>query len=371
MQQKTIRFNESDQPEFYKELRKRVNHYFKENTISKHGNLTMQLKSVFMLALYFGPFILMLSGLVTGTWTSMAMWALMGLGMSGIGLSIMHDANHGAYSKNERVNRAMGFVLNFIGGYHVNWKIQHNVLHHSFTNIEGYDEDIDKQGIVRFSPTQALKPIFKFQILYAPLLYAILTLYWFVFKDYEQLYRYNKQNLLKAQGVSFRGALLRIIFYKLIYLGFTIVLPILVTPLLWWQVIIGFILMQAICGLILALVFQSAHVIEETDFYTPDETGSVENNWAIHQMHTTSNFAVDNALLTWFIGGLNHQVEHHLFPTICHVHYPKIAKIVKATAAEFNVPYHEHKTFRAALVSHFRLLHHLGTGKYDRNLAKT
>lgn len=358
----SIRFNESDKPDFFRVLRKRVDNYFTENKVNKHANVNMVIKTIFMLALYFSPLILMLTGVVTSLGWSIVMWSIMGLGMSGIGLSIMHDANHGAYSANPRVNRAMGFVLNFIGGYHVNWKIQHNVLHHSFTNIQGYDEDIEKAGIIRFSPDQPKKKIFKFQLLYAPFLYAILTLYWALFKDYEQLISYHKRGLLKTQGVTFKQGLFRIILYKSIYFFTILALPIMLTDFAWYQVVLGFVLMQAISGLILALVFQSAHVLEETDFFLPDENGSVENSWAIHQMRTTSNFARGNVPLTWFIGGLNHQVEHHLFPTICHVHYPAIAHIVKETAEEFDVPYHEHKTFTGAIMSHFRMLRALGAG---------
>ena len=364
-----VTFNESDQPDFYKVLKKRVNAYFKENNISKHANLNMVLKTIFMVTVYFTPLILMITGVITTFWPMLLMWVIMGFGMAGIGLAIMHDANHGAYSKNQKINNFVGFILNFIGGYHYNWRIQHNVLHHSFTNVDGFDEDIEKQGIVRFSPTQERKGIFRFQVYYTPFLYGILTLYWFLFKDIEQTVRYNKKNLLQTQGLTLRKALIQIIFHKIWYFGLTIILPIYGTGLPWWHIAIGFVVMNFISGMILALIFQSAHVIEDTEFYKTDENGCVENNWAIHQMKTTANFANGSIFFSWFIGALNYQIEHHLFPNICHVHYKDLAKIVKKTSAEYNVPYHEHKTFFGALKSHFTLLHRLGTGKYDRDLA--
>jgi linoleoyl-CoA desaturase len=138
-----------------------------------------------------------------------------------------------------------------------------------------------------------------------------------------------------------------------------------------WQILLGFLVMHFISGLILALIFQPAHVIESTDFYKIGDSGNIENNWAIHQMKTTSNFANGSRVFSWLIGGLNYQIEHHLFPHICHVHYPKISGIVKETAEKFNVPYLQHKSFAGALKSHFSLLHQLGTGKYDRRLEKT
>ena len=151
-----VKFNVQDQPAFFNELRKRVNKHFKENNISKHANFNMKFKTVFMLCLYFVPLILMITGVVSSLWPVMLMWVLMGFGMSGIGLAIMHDANHGSYSKSQKVNNALGYLLNIIGGYHVNWKIQHNVLHHSFTNVERFDGDI-KNGLIRFSPNQERK----------------------------------------------------------------------------------------------------------------------------------------------------------------------------------------------------------------------
>jgi linoleoyl-CoA desaturase len=370
MSSSVVKFNRKDRPEFIRELRKRVNDYFTENKISRYANGTMVFKSIFMICLYFIPFVLMLTGTVSGTWPIMGLWVLMGFGMSGIGLSIMHDANHGAYSRNKNVNRFMGFLINFIGGYHVNWKIQHNVKHHSFTNVDGHDEDIDAAGVLRLSPTKEHKKAFRFQAFYAPILYGIMTLNWAIYRDYNQLRRYHKEGLVEDQDVSYRQALALLIFNKIWYFGLLIALPIILVNIPWWQSVLGYILMQFVCGLTLALIFQTAHVIEETEFFKPAEDGSVENSWAIHQMRTTANFANGSHFFSWFVGGLNYQIEHHLFPNICHVHYKKISKIVQKTAQEFNVPYHQHRTWIGALKSHFTLLHQLGTGKYDKMLAK-
>ncbi len=364
-----VKFNMKDQPEFFKELRKRVNSYFKENNISKYANFNMKFKTVFMICLYFTPFVLMLTGVVSSVWWVIGMWAIMGFGMSGIGLSIMHDANHGSYSKNEKVSKRIGWIIHFIGGYRENWKIQHNVLHHSFTNIDGYDDDIDSAAF-RLSPTQKRHWIHKFQLFYAPLLYGMMTIYWSIVKDFEQIIRYDNKNLLEGQGLTFKKALVQVIFNKLWYFALFLVLPILIIDLPWWHTLLGYLLMHFICGSVLAYIFQSAHVLEETEFVEVDDKGSVENNWAIHQMKTTANFANGSRFFSWFIGGLNYQIEHHLFPNICHVHYRHIAKIVKETAEEYKVPYYHHKTFAGALVSHFKVVYQLGTGKYDKNLEK-
>jgi linoleoyl-CoA desaturase len=330
----------------------------------------MKIKTIFMICLYFTPFILMLTGVVTSLWAIMLMWAIMGLGMSGIGLSIMHDANHGSYSKNDKVNRRIGWIIHFIGGYRENWKIQHNVLHHSFTNIDHFDEDIDS-GAFRLAPSQKRYWFHNLQLFYAPILYGFMTIYWSIGKDFEQIFRYNKKHLLEGQGLTLKKALAQVIFNKVWYFALFLVLPILILDLAWWQTLLGYLMMHFICGSLLAYVFQCAHVLKETEFYEAKSNDSMENNWAIHQMKTTANFANKSKWLTWLIGGLNYQVEHHLFPNICHVHYPHIAKIVKETAAEFKVPYYHHKTFFGALKSHFSVVYQLGTGKYDRKLAKS
>jgi linoleoyl-CoA desaturase len=365
----SVKFNVLDRPEFYSELKKRINGYFKENNISKHANNTMRFKTVFMISLYFIPLTLMLTSTVSGLWPTILMWTLMGFGMSGIGLSIMHDANHDAYSKNRKVNNVLGFIIHIVGGSRKNWKIQHNVLHHSFTNVDDHDKDLE-YPFLRMSSFQKRKGIHKYQAYYASILYALMTVYWSLAKDFEDLIVFNRMNLLSTQNLTFKKALMQIIFNKIWYFGLVLVLPLVFIDLPWYQIVIGFLLMHAICGLALALIFQSAHVIEETKVYKTDKSGSVENNWAIHQMNTTANFANNSVFFSWFIGGLNFQIEHHLFPNICHVHHKNISKIVKATANEFNVPYHEHKTFISVLQSHFSRLNSLGNGEDDQELPK-
>lgn len=367
MRELKIKFNTQNQPEFFKTLRDRVNLYFEANKITKFANSNMKFKTIFMLSLYFIPWLLMLFGVVQTTGMIYLMWVLMGLGMSGIGLSIMHDANHGAYSKKKWVNKMLGFLLNFLGGYHLNWKIQHNVLHHSYTNIDGFDDDIETK-LMRFSPLQNRKFLHRFQAYYAPFLYSLMSLYWFLGKDFIQLSRYKKKNLLATQNITFSKGIFEVVLHKIWYIILFIVLPLILIPVAWYHILIGFLIMHFITGLALALIFQPAHVVEDSSFFAPDENMHVENNWAIHQMKTTSNYAHGSKLFSWYIGGLNYQIEHHLFPNICHIHYNKISTIVRQTAKEYGIAYRQHKTFFGALKSHFSLLNQLGTGSYDQKI---
>ena len=118
--------------------------------------------------------------------------------------------------------------------------------------------------------------------------------------------------------------------------------------------------MHFVQGLTMAIVFMLAHVVEQTDFPLPNDTGNIKNTWAVHQLYTTANFARNNSLLNFFCGGLNFQIEHHLYPRICHVHYKEISNIVKETAGQFNLRYNENASFRGAIGSHIRMLKALG-----------
>jgi linoleoyl-CoA desaturase len=349
-----------NQQDFFVTLSQRVNAYFKTNKIERTANAEMVVKTIFMFSLYFIPFALILSGIFTNTWILLGLCVLIGLGMAGIGLSVMHDANHGSYSNKAWVNNLMGFSLNVIGGHAFNWKIQHNVLHHTYTNVHDVDEDISPRGILRMAPGSEWRPIHKFQHLYAWFFYGLMTLVWVLFKDYQRLIKYEQDGLVKKQKSSsgFEWALMLI--SKVIYLSYAFVLPLMVLPFAWWQVLIGFLVSHYVSGFILAIIFQPAHVIEGTEYPVADDKGNLENNWAIHQLHTTTNFGHKEKLFSWYVGGLNYQVEHHLFPNICHVHYREVAKIVEQTTKEFGLPYKSKDTFFEAIVAHAEQLRILG-----------
>ncbi|MFM2254544.1 MAG: hypothetical protein RLZZ47_33 [Bacteroidota bacterium] len=336
MESNRVVFNQQQQPEFFQLVTKRVNDYFQENGKSRYANLGMKLKSVIILLLYFIPLCYLIFGDVTGLAMQYGLWALAGLGMVGIGLTIMHDANHGAYSSKKWINNMMGGTLNLVGAYNINWKIQHNVFHHTYTNILGQDEDIRKT-IIRFTPKHPYKAMHRFQWLYTSLLYMIFPFVWILSKDFEQYSRYSKQGLYQRMGRSNRQALIEIWVIKLLYWPTTLLLPIYASQFGYGHTIAGFFMHHFISGIILALATQPAHVGEDMEY-----------------------FARKSPLITWCFGGLNYQIEHHLFPTVCHVHYPEISKIVRATCSEFNLPYKSHRTFFDALVSHYGQLRRLG-----------
>jgi len=356
-----VKFARPDTSQFFTTLRKNVNRYFQENHLSKNGDYRMVTKTICMYTLYFGPYLLILLGGFS-IWTMVILCVLMGLGKAGIGFSVAHDAAHGAYSNNKFWNKILSYSFNVIGGSSFTWNIQHNILHHTYTNIYELDEDIHDKPFIRLSPHGKLSGYQKYQHWYAPFLYSLATISWLAKKDFTQMAYYNRSGLTKKSGHHPHRELITMIFSKSIYFFYILMLPILILPLYWWQILIGFLLMQMISGFVLTIVFQLAHVVEGPSHHKPIMSGNMENTWAIHQLMTTANFAPNNKVLSWFVGGLNFQIEHHLFPHICHVHYKSISKIVKQTATDFNLPYFDQPTFRAAIGSHLRVLKAFGNG---------
>jgi linoleoyl-CoA desaturase len=354
-----VKFHLQQPTNFYATLRMRVDGYFESSGRSPHGNFAMGFKSVVLLSSYILPFVAYIV-FQPSAGISLALWFLMGLAMAGVGMSVMHDANHGAYSANPAINRIMGWALNLVGGSIYNWKLQHNVLHHTYTNIEGMDEDIAEKAGLRFTEHTKVQPHHKYQWLYALPIYSITTLYWVVAKDFLQFARYIRNGVIPEQTKGKGIILARIIASKLIYVFAFLVVPGLIADIPFILTLSGFLVMHLTAGLVLTVTFQLAHSVEDTAHPIPDEKGIIDNEWAIHQMNTTVNFCRDNKLLSWYVGGLNFQVEHHLFPKISHVHYPAIAPIVKQTAEEFGIPYLEQPSLYKAIRSHIRYLKTLG-----------
>lgn len=356
---RTIKFTRSKEHTFAKEVKKRVNNYFKENNLDKYGNWKVKVKALVWHLAYFAPyFILLLTN--APIYAIVLLAILMGVAKCGIGLNTMHDANHGTFSRKQWINKLASASLVPMGGNPVSWKIQHNVLHHSFTNIHEHDEDIAPRYVMRFNPSDKRRWFHRFQHIYSPIFYALMTLVWALHKDFVQLRRYHKMSLIEGQSSTYRKELWKTIGIKAFYVGYVVVIPALFGNFTLGEWFLWFLTMHFTAGLLLACIFQSAHVVEDTDKPEAPESGMMEDEWMIHQMKTTANFATKSRWFSWFAGGLNFQVEHHLFPNISHIHYPAISKIVKKCAMDFNVPYYDSPTFYSAVKSHFTALRDLG-----------
>jgi linoleoyl-CoA desaturase len=338
-------------------LRDRVDRYFVETAQSSKATLGMKLKTGLMLAMVFVPYGLILTGKFAPL-VMLALAAVTGLGIAGVGFAVAHDALHGAYSDNPRVNRVIGWSMDLIGGSSYLWRITHNVIHHTYTNIHGTDEDLAVSPLLRLSPHAPRHWFHRFQHWYAIPLYGLTSLFWVFVKDYKYLaqrdlgpYTDQRHGWRNLAGVALG---------KAVYYGWSVVIPFVVLPLPWWQVAVGIVTAHLVAGTALGIVFQLAHVVEETTHPVPDEGGALDQSWVVHELATTANFAPGSALLSWYVGGLNFQVEHHLFPKVCSVHYPALSRLVRELAAEYRLPYNSHRTMRDAVRSHLRTLRRFG-----------
>jgi linoleoyl-CoA desaturase len=342
---------------FYTSLKNSVENYFSTNNIKKTGDWRLYSKALVLVPSAIALYIILLTVSLPAL-PAILLAALLGLIMASIGFNMMHDACHGSYSSKKWVNEMVGYSLNALGGNAFIWKFKHNILHHTYTNVDGIDDDIAKSPLMRHCSTQKWVPAHRFQHIYVVLVYCITSLAWVFIMDFN---KYFKQKIL-VTPLQKMSAKEHIIFWasKVLYLFFYIALPVALVG--WGPWAIGFVCMHVTMGLALALVFQLAHVVEDVEFEAAIgmDHKMIENEWAIHQVKTTANFAPRNWFVNWYVGGLNYQIEHHLFARISHVHYPAISKIVQDTCRQFNIPYNSFPTMSKSLVSHFRMMKQLG-----------
>ena len=350
-------FTASDR--FLKELRRRVDAYFEKTGRSKRDSPKMYFKTATILAWFFSAYFLLL--FAVHTWYLIIPLAIiLGLGLAAIGFNIQHDGNHKSYSKYPAINKIMTLTLDLMGGSSYLWDWKHNSIHHTYTNITGEDDDIDLGFLARLSPHQRRYWFHRLQGIYMWVLYGFMAIKWHLIDDFKQLAtaRISNHKIPRPKGRE----LVIFISGKVFFFTMAFVIPMLLHPI--WAVLLTYALAAFVCGVVLSVVFQLAHCVCEASFPmpTPNAQGRpvMKNDWAIHQVTTTVNFSRKNRIISWFVGGLNFQIEHHLFHKISHVHYPALSKVVEQTCKEFNIPYNQHKSIFSAIASHHRWLNAMG-----------
>jgi linoleoyl-CoA desaturase len=341
---------------FHSEIKTRISEYFKNKGKATTGDFKLHFKAILLvtglLAVY--------THLVF--FTPPAVWAvleciLLGCVTAAIGFNVMHDGAHGSFSRYKWINNAASNFANFLGASQHMWKLKHNVIHHTYTNIHGVDDDIEARPLLRLCDEQPHYKIHKYQHLYFWAAYSLLYIWWIFVTDYTKYFSGKIgptviRKMTLSEHISFW-------FYKLAHAFIFVALPIYMVGFMPW--LIGFLSMGLVTGFVLSIVFQLAHTVEHTHFPMPDNaTGKMEDEWAIHQVKTTANFATRNKVVSWLVGGLNFQVEHHLFPKISHVHYPAISKIIKKACEDHGIQYLEYPKVRLAVASHVAYLRQLG-----------
>lgn len=353
----TPKFKNVQGSNFHLELKRRVNNYFAETKKKSTGNIALYLKAILFLISYVSLYVHLVF-FTPVTWIAFIECIFMGGLTAAIGFNVMHDGSHGSFSNSKLWNRIATFSINMLGASGIMWNNKHNIIHHTYTNIDGVDDDIEIKPMLRLCATQKKYKIHRFQHIYVWFLYTQLLIIWLFVTDYAKYFR-KKVGSVPIKKMS-RFDHFAFWLAKIGYAFMMIALPIYMVGFLSW--LVGFLVITMFAGFVLSIVFQLAHTVEHTAFPTPlEETNYIENEWAIHQIETTANFATKNKLISWLVGGLNFQIEHHLFPKVSHIHYPAISKIIKKTCAEFNVKYIEYKRMRDAILSHTLYLKRMGS----------
>jgi linoleoyl-CoA desaturase len=320
------------------------------------GRIELYAKGVVAFVLLFGSWVTLVFG-HPGLWLGLLSFGGLIVGTSLTAFCVMHDANHGAYFRRRRLNHLMGWTADaLLGLSSYAWRVKHNVAHHTYTNVDGYDADITQVPLARLMPVQAPRPWYRLQHYYIWALYCLMALRWQTVGDFAAFARggIGTSALRLPRRWDFAG----LIGGKVIFVGWAIVLPLFVYP--WWAVLFGFLAYSMVVSLIVAVTFQLAHCVEEADFTSAEELANKPRLWAVHEVETTVDFCPGNPVLGWLVGGLNYQIEHHLFPRVPHTHYAQIAMIVRRNAELHGVRYVAHSSLRAALRSHFRHLRTMG-----------
>jgi linoleoyl-CoA desaturase len=343
---------------FHSELKRRISEYFEQVGASTTGNYNLFIKAVILMVSFLFLYIHLVF-FTPITIIAILECVLLGGFVAAIGFNVMHDGAHGSFSKYKFLNNVAAFSLNILGGNSFMWNVKHNVIHHAYTNIDGVDDDIDIQPWMRMSSTQKKYSMHRYQHLYFWILYSFFYIFWIFVLDYQKYFKRQVGSLpLKKMSPSdhlvFWGFK---IFHAFLFVG----LPIYLLGFTSW--VIGFVIFTIVAGFVLSIVFQLAHTVEHTSFPQPDATtGKLDDEWAVHQLKTTANFATDNKLVSWLVGGLNFQIEHHLFPKISHVHYPAISKIIRKACQDYGISYIEYPKVRYAVASHVAFLRQMGRG---------
>jgi linoleoyl-CoA desaturase len=341
---------------FSAELKQRADAYFEGAGRDRRDLVRMYLKSAVVLGWFVASWVLLVF-FARALWQSVPLAMSLGLSVAAIGMSIQHDANHGGYSRHRWVNRAFGFSLDVMGVSGHYWKQKHNIIHHTFTNVQGVDFDLDFGDIARLSPEQPCRPWHRYQQYYLWVLYGLLLPKWVFYDDFTMLQggRAGIHPVTAPKG----GELAIFYFWKVFFVCWALAIPAMFHPL--WQVLVFHFIAVMTLGVTLSSVFQLAHCVDSAEFPAAPADGRVlREDWAAHQVDTTVDFAPGSALLTWFLGGLNFQVEHHLFPKVCHLHYPALRLLVSEVAQKHGVRYRCELTLWQALSAHYRQLAKLG-----------
>jgi linoleoyl-CoA desaturase len=350
-----LKFSKDEGSEFYKELNSEVEKHFAEKGISRSGNKRMMFKII----LYFSLDILFYTLMITST-TAIGFYVfylLMGLSVLLTAFNISHDAAHGVAVKSKFWNNLLfSLSFNLQGNNAYVWGKNHNESHHLYTNVEGSDIDVLNNPLFRMTESQELKWFHRYQFLYAPFLYLLYSINWFFLRETSMLLNYSSRTIkIEIPRIE----VVKLIVYKLLYIGYMIILPIYLLPFGWGTVLLAFLLNHFLVSLLFVGVLGVSHLSDYVEHPVADDDNKLNMSWPKLQMCTSVDYNAGSTFFNWTLGGFNAHALHHLLPNICHVHYLEILPIFRTLAKKHGLVYME-MTYRKSLASHFRFLKGMG-----------
>ncbi len=356
-----VKYKKDNEHSFFSVVNQRVNDYFVSNKLSKKTNAFGIFKAVFFCSVYIALYcgVIFANG---NTTLLLICFPFIGFVQICLVLNMGHEGVHSSFSENKTINHLFGYTFDLLGSSGYLWKMRHVYSHHPCPMVPDSDVDIQQTGMLTFMPMESPPNAFKYQKVYAPILYCFYTLNAILKRDWTDFFSYKIGSKTvkhsKAEAISF-------VVSKIIYINYILVLPLIFSGCSWQMVLLGFFFMHVVASISAAVALFPAHLYEESIFPEPDENGEINTTWAEHQMSVTMDFGTRLPFAAFFFGGINYHAVHHLFPTVAHVHFPEIRKILVATAAEFEIPYNHRPSLNKAVVSHWRLLRKNGVAQMN------
>lgn len=341
----------------YRALKESTRNYFQGSGKSRHADQVMWIKmSLFFLLTVSGYILLITFGAMSLVFAC-STYLLFMFSSTLFVVTVAHDASHKALFKSKMANRLLSYSWNFVGISRNLWEIKHHHSHHIYTNIPNRDVDIAESPLLRFSPGYRYRSYYRYQHLYAPFLYILFGIFFVFVKDFVNFF--TKKFHPYGAGKLPKLFLVQLLFTKLVYLTVSFIIPLMVLPYAWWQVLAMYGVSLVICGVFMLLILVVPHINEDAAMHESGYSIKNQDEWALHQVQATIDSSVNSALLNWFTGGLNTHLVHHLFPEVCHIHYIQLTRVIKKELKERGIMYKE-KTFARSITDHFKYLKLMG-----------
>jgi linoleoyl-CoA desaturase len=343
-------FAKTKQEALFTQLKKEV--YATVRDLAPHRQLQITLKAIVFPLLYLFTY---LAALHSGDNLVVlySCYFLLGLFLVLNFLNLIHEAVHGTLFRNKRLNNWYVHFFDLMGANSYIWKIRHTRFHHNYPNVMGWDTDFEQSPVARVFPHGPFSKMHKYQHIYLPLIYPLYLLNWLLVRDFKDFFAKNQivRKAVKIPVIEY----VKLFIFKSFFLFYTILLPKLLLDISWTEAIIAFLIMVFTASIISLLVLLSPHASTESEFPLPDATGKMPTPWFVHQFTCTNDVTEDNWFIRFFMGCFNYHIAHHLFPSVNHVYYPEITKIIQQFAERNNLPYRQFPLV-TSLKNHYLLL---------------